>query len=142
MGLTVRSLDEDNREILIKRIKELAELKAKMHGCQAEVIFGQHYPMNVNQEELYETMLPTVERVAQAKNVLYYLSSTKSEDFSYFSREIPGLYMYYGAAPCDQPLSEAKPTHHPEFMGDEKALKFTTILECNLVHDWLHSHSK
>ena len=142
MGLTVRSLNEDNREILIKRIKELAELKAKMHGCQAEVIFGQHYPMNVNQEKLYETMLPTVERVAQAKNVLYYLSSTKSEDFSYFSREIPGLYMYYGAAPCDRPLSEVKPTHHPEFMVDENALKFTTILECNLVHDWLHSHFK
>jgi amidohydrolase len=139
MGLTVRSLDNDNREILITRIKELAELKAEMHGCQAEVIFGQHYPMNINQEELYETMLPTVERVAHAKNVLYYLSSTKSEDFSYFSREVPGLYMYYGAAPCDRPLSEAKPNHHPEFMVDEAALKFATRLECNLIYDGLRT---
>ncbi len=137
MGLTVRSLDEDNREILITRIKELAELKAEMHGCQAEVIFGQHYPMNINQEELYEKMLPTLERVATAKNVLYYLSSTKSEDFSYFSREVPGLYMYYGAAPCDRPLSEAKPNHNPEFMVDEKAISFATRLECNLIYDCL-----
>jgi amidohydrolase len=75
--------------------------------------------------------------VAQAKNVLYYLSSTKSEDFSYFSTEVPGLYMYYGAAPQDRPLSEAKPNHHPEFMVDEKALKFATRLECNLVYDAL-----
>ena len=142
MGLTVRSLDEDNREILVTRIKELTELKAEMHGCQAEVIFGQHYPRNVNQEELYQTMLPTLERVAQAKNVLYYLASTKSEDFSYFSREVPGLYMYYGAAPSDRPLSEAKPSHHPEFLVDEKALKFTTTLECNLVYDWLQNHSE
>lgn len=139
MGLTVRSLDEDNREILIKRIKELAELKSEMHGCHAEVTFGQHYPLNVNQEELYENMLPTVERVAQAKNVLYYLASTKSEDFSYFSREVPGLYMYYGAAPCNRPLSEAKPNHHPEFMVDEKALKFATRLECNLIYDSLNT---
>ena len=139
MGLTVRSLHEDNREILITRIKELAELKAEMHGCQAEVIFGQHYPMNINQEELYEAMLPTVERVARAKNVLYYLSSTKSEDFSHFSREVPGLYMYYGAAPCDRPLSEAKPNHHPEFMVDEKALEFATRLESNLIYDYLRT---
>lgn len=141
MGLTVRSLDEDNREILTTRIKELAELKAQMHGCQAEVIFGQHYPMNCNQVDLYEKMLPTVERVAQAKNVLYYLASTKSEDFSYFSREVPGLYMYYGAAPCDQPLSEAKPNHHPEFVVDEKAISFATRLECNLIYDCLKSIS-
>ncbi|EKQ51610.1 MAG: amidohydrolase [Methanobacterium sp. Maddingley MBC34] len=137
MGLTVRSLDKGNREILITRIKELAEMKAEMHGCQAEVIFGQHYPMNINNLELYDAMLPTVERVAQAKNVLYYLSSTKSEDFSYFSREIPGLYMYYGAAPVDRPLSEIKPNHHPEFMVDEKALNFATRLECNLIYDCL-----
>lgn len=137
MGLTVRSLDKDNREILITRIKELAELKAEMHGCQAEVIFGQHYPMNINEVGFYETMLPTVERVAQAKNVLYYLSSTKSEDFSYFSREVPGLYMYYGTAPRDRPLSEAKPNHHPEFKVDEAALKFATRLECNLIYDSL-----
>ncbi|NYB52920.1 MAG: amidohydrolase [Methanobacteriaceae archaeon] len=139
MGLTVRSLDEGNREILITRIKELAELKAEMHGCQAEVIFGQHYPMNLNQINLYEKMLPTVERVAQAKNVLYYLASTKSEDFSYFSREVPGLYMYYGAAPSDRPLSEAKPNHHPEFMVDEKAISFATRLECNLIYDCLRT---
>ncbi len=137
MGLTVRSLDESNREILITRIKELAELKAEMHGCQAEVVYGQHYPMNVNNLDLYDKMLPTVERVARAKNVLYYLASTKSEDFSYFSQEIPGLYMYYGAAPCDRPLSESKPNHHPEFMVDEKALKFATRLECNLIYDYL-----
>ena len=137
MGLTVRSLDKDNREILITRIKELAEMKAEMHGCQAEVIYGQHYPMNINNLKLYQAMLPTVERVARAKNVLYYLASTKSEDFSHFSREIPGLYMYYGVAPCDNPLSEAKPTHHPGFMVDEKALKFTTRLECNVIYDAL-----
>lgn len=137
MGLTVRFMDKSNREILIIRIKELAELKAEIHGCQAEVIYGQHYPMNINNLQLYDTMLPTVERVAKAKNVLYYLESTKSEDFSHFSQEVPGLYMYYGTAPCDQPLSEAKPTHHPEFRVEEQALKFATHLECNLLYDCL-----
>jgi amidohydrolase len=139
MGLTVRSLHDDNREILITRIKELAELKAEMHGCQAEVTYGQHYPININNQRLYEKILPTIERIANSKNVLYYLSSTKSEDFSYFSKEVPGLYMYYGAASLDRPLSESKPNHHPEFMVDEAALKFATLLECNMILDVLEN---
>jgi len=133
MGLTVRSLNKENRDILIKRIKELAELKADMHGCQARVVFGQHYPLNINDEKLYENLLPVIEDVAQPRNVLYYLSSTKSEDFSQYSQKVPSLYMYYGAAPQDKPLSESKPNHHPEFRVDEKALKFATKLECNLA---------
>ncbi|MGC9516180.1 MAG: M20 metallopeptidase family protein [Methanomicrobiales archaeon] len=142
MGLTVRSLNEENRDILVARIKELAELKADMHGCQAKVVFGQHYPANINNEELYQNLLPVIERVAHPENVLYYLSSTKSEDFSYYSREVPSLYMYYGAAPRDKPLSESKPNHHPEFMVDEAALNFATRLESNLVVDLLENPEK
>jgi amidohydrolase len=142
MGLTVRSLNKDNRDILVKRIKELAELKANMHGCKAKVIFGQHYPLNINNEELYQNLLSTIEQVAHPENVLYYLSSTKSEDFSYFSQKVPSLYMYYGAAPLNKPISESKPNHHPEFMVDEAALKFATGLECNLVLDLLENPEK
>jgi len=142
MGLTVRSLNKDNRDILVKRIKELAELKADMHGCQAKVVFGQHYPANINNEELYHNLLPTIERVAHPENVLYYLSSTKSEDFSQYSQKVPSLYMYYGAAPQDRPLSESKPNHHPEFMVDEAALKFATLLECNLILELLENPEK
>ena len=142
MGLTVRSLNKENRDILVKRIKELAELKADMHGCQAKVVFGQHYPLNINNEELYQNLLPVMGRVAQPSNVLYYLSSTKSEDFSQYSQKVPSLYMYYGAAPHDKPLAESKPNHHPEFRVDEKALKFATRLECNLILELLDNPEK
>lgn len=142
MGLTVRSLDMDNRDIMIKRIKELAQQKADMHGCQAEVVYGQHYPLNINNEILYQELLPTLERVARAENVLYYLSSTKSEDFSHFSQKLPSLYMYYGVAPQDKPLSQSKPNHHPEFQVDESALEFATRLECNMLLDLLENPEK
>ncbi|MBV1767024.1 MAG: amidohydrolase, partial [Methanobacterium sp.] len=142
MGLTVRSLDPDNRDILIKRIKELAHLKADMHGCQAKVVYGQHYPLNINNETLYQNLLPTLERVAGPENMLYYLSSTKSEDFSHFSQKLPSLYMYYGTAPQDKPLAESKLNHHPEFRVDKAALEFATRLECNMLMDLLENPEK
>lgn len=132
IGLTVRSLDEDNRELLMRRIKEVTELEARLHGCSAQVIYGQHYPLNKNNSELYQLMLPIIED--SADEIVGYSAKTASEDFSFFSEEVPGLYIHYGSAPCDRPLSESKPNHHPQFQVDEGAIRFITRLECNLIY--------
>jgi amidohydrolase len=139
MGLTVRSLNESNHKLLMKRIKEVADLEAMVHGCRAQVLYGQHYPLNENNPELYQTMLSTVKRVAGPENMVHYLAKTTSEDFSYFSREVPGLYIHFGTAPLNRPLSESKPNHHPQFQVDETSLKFATRLECSLLFDSLNT---
>jgi amidohydrolase len=145
MGLTVRSLDDDNKKLLIKRIKEVAELEARVHGCRAEVYYEQDYPRNENNSELFQLMCPVVKSFAEPRNVVEYKPRTASEDFSFFSQEVPGLYIHYGTAPMDKPLSESKPNHHPQFQVDESAIKFTTRLECIMIYNGLKilvSHSK
>jgi amidohydrolase len=133
IGLTVRSLNDDNHELLMRRVKEVAELEAQVHGCYAEVIYGQHYPINRNNPDLYQLIIQGVKEFAGTGNLVKYLPKTTSEDFSYFSQQVPGLYIQYGSAPIDKPLSESKPNHHPEFMVDEAAIKFVTRLECQLI---------
>lgn len=145
MGLTVRSLDDDNKKLLIKRIKEVAELEARVHGCRAEVYYEQDYPRNENNLELFQLMYPVVKSFAGARNLVEYLPRTASEDFSFFSKKVPGLYIHYGTAPMDKPLSESKPNHHPQFQVDESAIKFATRLECIMIYNGLkilasHSH--
>ncbi len=145
MGLTVRSLDDDNKKLLIKRIKEVAELEARVHGCRAEVYYEQDYPRNENNSELFQLMHPIVKKFAGPLNVVEYLPRTASEDFSFFSQEIPGLYIHYGTAPTDKPLSDSKPNHHPQFQVDESAIKFATRLECIMIYNGLKilaSHSQ
>ena len=137
MGLTIRSLDEYNQKLLLKRVIEVSTLIAEAHGCKAEVLLGQHDPMNKNEKDLCKTMLPTLKRVAGSDSVIFKSATTGSEDFSYFSREVPGLYLHFGSAPKDKPISESKPNHHPGFQVDETALKFATRLECNLIHDYI-----
>ncbi|MGZ4857673.1 MAG: M20 metallopeptidase family protein, partial [Methanobacteriaceae archaeon] len=135
MGLTIRSLDEFNRQLLLKRVSEVAKLTAQAHGCQIKIIPGQHDPMNRNHPQFCQTMLTTIHRVAGAENVKYKPATTGSEDFSYFSQEVPSLYLHYGSASLQKPLSESKANHHPQFLVDETAIKFATRLECNLIYD-------
>ncbi len=51
------------------------------------------------------------------------------------------LYLHFGSAPLEFPLSQSKPNHHPGFQVDELALKFATKLECNLLYDYLRNNS-
>lgn len=137
MGLTLRALDDNNQKLLVKRVAEVATFTAKAHGCEVEIIMGQHDPMNENNSELCRNMLNTLHRVAGNDNVIFKPATTGSEDFSYFSNNIPGLYLHFGSASTNKPISESRPNHHPGFQVDEKALKFATRLECNLIFDYL-----
>lgn len=137
MGLTIRSLDTGTQKLLVQRIKEVADLTAKAHGCEAQILMGQHDPLNRNNSQLCKNMLPTLQRVAGKDKIHYKPATTGSEDFSYFSQKIPGLYLHFGSAPLKKPLSQSKPNHHPGFQVDEHALKFATKLECNLLYDYL-----
>jgi amidohydrolase len=138
MGLTLRSLNEYNQKLLLKRVEEVSILTAKAHGCEIEIIPGQHDPMNINNTCLCQGMLPTIIRVSGKKDFSFKPPTTGSEDFSYFSREIPGLYLHFGSAPLNKPIIDSKPNHHPGFQVDETSLKFATRLECNLVYDYLN----
>jgi len=86
-------------------------------------------------------MLPTIQRVEGKDEICYKPATTGSEDFSYFSREVPGLYLHFGSAPLKKPLSESKANHNPGFQVDEASLKFATRLECNLLYDYLKNLS-
>ena len=141
MGITIRSLDESTQKLLLKRINEVADLTARAHGCEVEIIPGQHDPLNSNNSELCKNMLPTLQRVAGKDKLNYKHATTGSEDFSYFSQKVPGLYLHFGSAPLKNPLSQSKPNHHPGFQVDELSLKFATRLECNLLYDYLRNNS-
>jgi len=137
MGLTIRALDENNLKLLVKRVTEIATMVSKAHGCDAEIIMGQHDPMNKNDPDLCKSMFKTIKQVAGSDNVIFKPATTGSEDFSYFSKEVPGLYLHFGTAPQTKPLSESRPNHHPGFQVDAEALKFATELECCLLHNYL-----
>jgi amidohydrolase len=66
-------------------------------------------------------MEPTLKRVAGDGNWAINDKITGAEDFSFYDREAPGLFLILGVTPPDQ-LATAASNHSPQFMVHEPAL--------------------
>ena len=58
-----------------------------------------------------------------------------AEDFSYFSKKIPGFYFLLGAK--DPAKTSMAPLHSPYFNPDERSIALGIKLMCHLVFDCL-----
>lgn len=135
---TVRTLSPDDEKMVIKRINEIATHTAQAAGATAvvECPYGIRYPVTFNNEQLTEKMLPTLVRSAGQENVKLVPAITGSEDFSFFSEKVPGLFFSLGGMPKGQDPAKAGPHHTPQFIIDDSGLKLGIVTFCNLVFDY------
>jgi len=118
---TLRTFSMDDRKAIVERMHKTVDNLADMHGATAELSFFQNYPVTYNPPELLESLLPVIRKAAGADNVQEMAPLTGSEDFSFFSQEIPGVYLFLGTAPADP--AKRFYNHSPQFDIDEAALK-------------------
>jgi amidohydrolase len=86
-------------------------------------------------------MAPTLQRVAGAPNApgagwAVQDKITGAEDFSFFDREAPGLYIVLGVTPPDQ-MAGAAANHSPRFFVHEPALVQGVRALANLTVDYM-----
>ncbi|TNV16484.1 amidohydrolase [Buttiauxella sp. B2] len=97
MELTVRAMKPEIRDLLIKRIEELADLTTKSFGASCEVEVYDSYPVLINNEEqtafAKELAIEFFGKDAVLDKVL---PSTGSEDFAFMLQERPGSYFLLG----------------------------------------------
>ena len=65
-----------------------------------------------------------------------------AEDFSFFAKEAPGLFVFLGITPRDQDVAKAAPNHSPEFFVDEAALIVGVRTLAGLAVDYLSTGPK
>ncbi len=119
---TIRTLEPSLRDEVHERVQRTAEKIAESAGATAEVSIRRGYPVTYNDPDLTARMIPVLRRVAGDDRVIEALPRTGAEDFSYFAREVPGLYFWLGIRPEGVAASEAAPNHSPRFFVDEGAL--------------------
>jgi amidohydrolase len=98
------------------------------------------YPVTYNDPELTEMMAPTLERVG-GENAVRVDAITGAEDFSFFQKEIPGLYFFTGGMSPDADPSEVAPHHTPDFYIDEAGMKTGVRALANLAIDYMLMHA-
>ncbi|MDG1209667.1 MAG: M20 family metallopeptidase [Paracoccaceae bacterium] len=113
---TVRTLDESCRDIAEKRVREVAEGTAMVHGATVEINYRRGYPVTVNHED------ETTYAADVAKSVAGQIEDNvnpimPAEDFSYMLLERPGAYIFLGNG-------DTAVCHHPEYNFDDEALPF------------------
>ena len=118
---TIRAFDETMRHSIHQKIERIATCIAEAAGAKAEVWIEPQYPITVNQEELTNNMLPTLERIAPGKTQESGLI-TGSEDFSYYQQEVPGMFYFLGVGMKHPETGQIAPLHSPKFMVDESGL--------------------
>jgi hippurate hydrolase len=97
MLITVRSLKEDVRLLLKKRITEVIHAQSAVFGATAEIIYSSNYPVLVNHAaETAFARQVALEFVGEEGLIEDFQPFTGAEDFAYFLRECPGCYFIIG----------------------------------------------
>ncbi|WP_337040716.1 amidohydrolase [Emticicia sp. 17c] len=114
---TIRTFETKQRELVHRRINEVAKNIAESAGASAEVTIDTGYPVTYNDPTLTEKMIGTLETIAGKGNVVIQPLQTGAEDFSFFQQKVPGLFFFLGGKPKGK--TDPAPHHTPDFYIDE-----------------------
>ena len=134
---TVRTFADDMQSDIHDRIRRTAEETAAASGAKAHVVIERGYPVTANDAALVDQMIPTLERLAGA-DVFETRKVTGAEDFSFYARRIPAMFVFLGITP-EPKLATADSNHSPRFEVDESALPRGALALAHLAVDWLHA---
>ena len=112
---TVRTLDEDVRDLAEQRLKDVTTYTAKAYQCSADITYERGYPVTVNHDvntgyaaDAAESITPGVWRDTPP--------IMAGEDFSYMLNVRPGAYMMIGNG------EEGAVVHHPQYDFNDEAI--------------------
>lgn len=134
---TVRTLDPDMREKIIRRMDEMAAGIAKSYGGEAAIEWQNMTVVTYNDLDLTAQMLPTLQKVGGAENIHLQKAVTGGEDFSFFQEKVPGFYFFLGGMTPGN--TEAFPHHTPDFVIDESGFQLGVKALSQMSIDYLNA---
>ncbi|PWN05764.1 amidohydrolase [Rhodohalobacter mucosus] len=134
---TIRTLDTEMQEKLFEQMHRTVEYTAKSFGAEAKLTIYDGYPITYNDPDLTARMAPTLKRVAGPENAIVINAITGAEDFSFFQKEVPGLYFFIGGMPAGMNPEDAAPHHTPDFYIEEEGMKTGLRAMANLTIDYM-----
>lgn len=134
---TARSLTNEVRGFLKKRIGETADGICKTFGAECEYEYTELFPPLINDEKLAEDVYNSACRsLGKDKCVWGGAPTMAGEDFSYFSQNRPSVLFKLGCR--NKSLGIVSPIHHSSFDIDENCLKTGVKVFVGFVLDYLN----
>jgi len=139
---TIRTFNEAMRDDIHERVTTLAESISRGSRAGCTVCITKNYPVTINDPALTEAMLPTLRRVVGSEGLRLAPKVTGSEDFSFFQRVVPGLFVFLGVSAPGVDAKKAAPNHSPRFRVDESGLLLGVRTLAHLSCDYLESQAR
>lgn len=126
---TVRYFNLETSKFIRKRIEAIVKGVCDSFGADYELYYEHGDPPLLNDKILTTFMQKTATELYGENNIVQIETIMGSEDFAYYSTEIPASYTFIGVGKPSHPYGH----HHPKFDIDEKMLSigvelFTTSL--------------
>ncbi|WP_445489944.1 M20 family metallopeptidase [Niallia sp. 03133] len=138
---TVRTFDEDVRELIEKEMEELVSGVCTAFHATYTFKYSKGYPSTINTETETNILVETVKTtMPEAKLVEVLKPGMGGEDFAYYLQNRPGCFFSVGAR--NEEIDAVYPHHHPKFTFDEKAMLYTAKVFLSLVYQYTHSNRK
>lgn len=125
---TIRTFDEEVRSRVLERFRQLVEGVAAAFGAKATIRWIKGPPPVVNDAELAQ--LGSEIATNLGLNAILPEPSPAGEDFAFYQRSVPGLFVFMGT-------SGSREWHHPAFELDERALPISARFFASLAEEAL-----
>jgi len=135
---TVRTYDAEVRDTVQRRMNEILDGVTKAYGAHYELDYARGTPATINDPELTAMMVPTIERVLGADNVIEIPPTMGGEDFAIFASDVPGFFYRLGQV---KPGTTSGGHHTPTFMADDASVPVGMRVMANVLVDFLEAAS-
>ncbi|WP_299124446.1 amidohydrolase [uncultured Winogradskyella sp.] len=135
---TVRTLDPETRELIMKRMDNMAHDLATAYNGSAVIDWQNNTSITFNDAELTSEILPSLQKVAGEGNVQIMKATTGGEDFSYFQEVVPGVYFFLGG--MTPGTEESFPHHTPDFKIDDSGMLLGVKAFTQITLDFLNNN--
>jgi amidohydrolase len=135
MDGTIRTFSNEIRELIKKRIREIAGGLEAAFGGTIMVKIEEGYPATVNDPQLFKKLMAAAKNVVGegAREINPFMGG---EDFAYYARKVPGCFFFIGSSP--RGVSPGTIPHHcSHFDLDERALLVGASVLLELVENAL-----
>src|ERR1700733_12367578 len=120
LGGTVRTLSQDVRDLVQKRVREVVEGTARLYGAKAQITYTPGYPVLVNNSGRTAFAASVAREIAGDSKVDdQWPPLMGAEDFAFMLNERPGAFIYVGNG-------DSAGLHNPKYDFNDEAIPLGT----------------
>ena len=138
---TVRFLDKEIGDFIVKRMEDIVTSTAKTFRGEAQLIELSSVPPLTNDDDLAKEVTGYMKDLVGEKSVILFEGGGMgSEDFASYSYEVPSLYVMLGAGIKQENPLYGEPMHNEKVVFNEDILPTGAAMHAYSAIMWLKNH--